>query len=353
LVRWRRFLTALLSLAAFASLVPEASSASRPKRPLGDSRVVAHLPAAPGFPEGIAVAGRKMYVSAPAQFGFKGEGKVYAFDTRNGDLLREYTIAALDPNQDHALVGLALDGNGHLYVLDIQKGVVRIDLASGAQSIYAGPFPNLPPCSPGGATPCSPTTTDQPPLPNDPAFDSKGFLYVTDSFQATIWRIPPGGGPPQIWFQDPVLEGGANGLRMAPSGSKIYFVVSQGPNPAIYRLPRVERPNPKDLKLVHSYPEGPDGIAFGKSGKLYVALVLSNEISVLKPDGSEVHRFSGPARDDPAPVPWDSPANIAFDNASRALLVTNHAFFSGNADHFVVFDVFVKDRAQPLNQPTL
>jgi hypothetical protein len=43
--------------------------------------------------------------------------------------------------------------------------------------------------------PCSPTVLDLPPLPNDIAF------APTDSMQATIWRIPKGGGTPKIWFQ--------------------------------------------------------------------------------------------------------------------------------------------------------
>lgn len=99
---------------------------------------------------------------------------------------------------------------------------------------------------------------------------------------------------------------------------------------------------------------GPDGIALGESGKLYV--VLTSQISVLRPDGTELRRFSGPATD-PAnpllPVPWTNPANIAFDNKNRSLLVTNHAILMPLPPLFVVFDVFVNDKGAPLAEPKL
>jgi hypothetical protein len=49
--------------------------------------------------------------------------------------------------------------------------------------------------------PCSPTVLDLPPLPNDIAFAPNGDAYVTDSMQATIWRVPKGGGAPKVWYQ--------------------------------------------------------------------------------------------------------------------------------------------------------
>ena len=72
------------------------------------------------------------------------------------------------------------------------------------------------------APPCSPTPFDAPPLPNDIVFAANGTAYVTDSTQATIWWVPPGGGAPQIWFQDPRLASpsfGPNGIRIDLSSS--------------------------------------------------------------------------------------------------------------------------------------
>jgi hypothetical protein len=54
----------------------------------------------------------------------------------------------------------------------------------------------------------------------------------------------------------------------------------------------------------------PDGLAFGKSGKLNVALAGYSQISMPNANGAEVARYSGPA----GTLPWANPANIAMDN---------------------------------------
>lgn len=88
---------------------------------------------------------------------------------------------------------------------------------------------------------------------------------------------------------------------------------------------------------------GPDGVAFGRSGKLYVALAGSSKISVLRPDGSQETVYSGPAAN--PTTPWANPANIAFDVHTRSLLVTNHAsLVPYDPSLFVVFDLFVDDK---------
>lgn len=65
-------------------------------------------------------------------------------------------------------------------------------------------------------------------------------------------------------------------------------------------------PSEADLALFHAYPvgEGPDGLAFGASGPLYVAMAASNQISVLAPDGTEVTRISS-ALSNPIPYAQD------------------------------------------------
>jgi DNA-binding beta-propeller fold protein YncE len=107
----------------------------------------------------------------------------------------------------------------------------------------------------------------------------------------------------------------------------------------------------------HRYPltmglGAPDGIAFGKSGKLYVCLAGTSQISVLRPDGTEEVRYSGPAANpggSPDPLPWANPANIAFDVHTGSLLVTNHAsLVPFNPNLFAVFSVFVDDKGSPL-----
>jgi DNA-binding beta-propeller fold protein YncE len=341
-------------LVAALLTLPASPAVAAPPPPLGTSKVIAHVPA-PGFPEGIAVKGNKMYVASPAQNGHKGAAHVFAFDINSGALLRDYPIPASDPITDHGLVGVALDGSGRLYVADIQRGIVRLDLTTGQTATYAV-IPDLHPCTPLPLGPCSPTLTDRPPFPNDIVFDSTGNAYVTDSFQATIWRIPPGG-QASPWFQDIAFDTplGPNGIRLTPDDSEVCFAIT-GPPGSIQCVRRVNAPVPADRRVLHSFLlDGPDNFAFGQTGNLYVALALVNQVAVLRPDGAEVRRFSGPAKDGAGAVPWDAPAGVAFDNSTGSLLVTNHALVTGLLfpNRFVVFDVYVNDRADPLAEPVL
>jgi sugar lactone lactonase YvrE len=205
-----------------------------------------------------------------------------------------------------------------------------------------------------------------PSLPNDLAFDDGGNLYLTDSFAATIYRIPAGGGAPAIWFTDPRLARdanvpfGVNGIRFDKTHENVYISVTAENgtlNGVIYKLPFVANPPAASLVEFHRYNlatglPAPDGIAFGKSGKLYVALAGTSQISVLRPDGTEEVRYSGPAANpggSPNPVPWANPANIAFDKKTGSLLVTNHAsLVPFDPNLFCVFSVFVDDKASPL-----
>ncbi|HEY0100925.1 MAG TPA: SMP-30/gluconolactonase/LRE family protein [Pyrinomonadaceae bacterium] len=336
-------------------ILPLSASADNPhKRPFGDVQTLAPFPVPPGSPEGIAVKGNKAYVSGPARFGTAGQPPsiVVVYDTRTGEKLETIQIQGEDLSQEHANSCVAFDGDGRLYVVNTQLGIVRIDLGSGVQTVYASPVPNLPPF-------------ELPPLPNDLAFDPAGNLYLTDSLQATIWRIPAGGGAPQVWFQDAALATpfGPNGIRLNPDRTKIYFVVTaEGANPdmsftggRIYTLPLVDAPTAADLQVFHQYNgEGPDGIAFGNSGKLYVMLASPgfSGVSVLSPTGAEVARIGNP----PAPppfgliTPFNSPANGAFDKHG-SLLVTNHTFvFPGNES---VLSVYVDDKESPLVKPNV
>jgi len=92
----------------------------------------------------------------------------------------------------------------------------------------------------------------------------------------------------------------------------------------IYQLPVVDSPVATDLELFASLGfTGPDGIAFGKSGKLYVAEALSSTVKVLNPDGSLDAVYTGPATANP-PVPGLTLQHLSDDRTGK-LLVTNHA----------------------------
>lgn len=353
------------ALAAIATLAFVIVSTPAKATQFGEVSVFAQVPVPNGFPEGIVVNDSHVYVAGPATLGTSINGqpsRVFEFDLNSGALTRtlltqgEQTFGA-----EHANSCLAFDGAGQLYVLNNQIGTFRVNLGTEAQSSYTPPYPNDPACLPLGLSkkPCTPTLANLPALPNDLAFDDMGNLYVTDSLQATIWRIPPGGGAPQVWFRDSRLASpyiGVNGLRLSPDRSLVYLTVTTDlfGLGRVYTLPLVDKPKTTDLKVFHNYAlgDGPDGIAFGASGKLYVTLALpgKNGISILEPDGSESARLSNPLL---SPVtPYDSPANIAFDGKGN-LLVTNHAFVTGLVlpNQFQVLKVFVNDVASPLAVP--
>lgn len=338
----------------FLSLGIALSALTLTAQTLGDSKVVAPVPF-PGYPEGIAVRGNRFYVAGPAAFGQPpGSAYVNAYDLGTGALETVYPITITNPFAGMSGAScIAFGPDGGLYVIEPFIGVIRMSLTPGnAQSVYA-PF-----------TPAGPS------LLNDLAFDAGGNLYVTDSFAATIYRVPAGGGAPSVWFADSRLAGdpavpfGVNGIRINKDDGKLYVTMTAENGTldgVVYRLPLVNSPAAGDLQEFHRYPfvpgfpptlPGPDGIAFGKSGKLYVALAGTSQISVLRPNGSEETRYSGPAANpggSPDPMPWANPANIAFDIHTRSLLVTNHAsLVPYDPSLFVVFSVFVDDKGQAL-----
>ena len=179
-----------LGIAGFFLLLVGGVCADNSDRPFGDSKVFTKLPAAPGFPESIAVNGNKVYVAGPAAFGTAGSGpsKILAYDIRTGDFIREYVVQGQDLGKEHVVAGIAFDKDDRIYAVDTQQGIIRLTLDGQSQEVYASPLPDLPTCSsvPTG-TPCSPTLVDNIPIPNDIAFDDNGNLYWTDSFQ----RTPP------------------------------------------------------------------------------------------------------------------------------------------------------------------
>lgn len=334
--------TLLLSLLLSAGL----SFAQPASRPLGDSKVFAPVPF-PGYPEGIAVRDGRVYVSGPANFGVPGNfvpSTIFVYDVNTGAMVDTLYVQN-QPGPLKAISCIAFGEGDDLYVADESSAsILKINVKTKQQTTYAGPFY---PVFQSAYNPPAPF------LLNDLAFDKKGYLYVTDSFQATIWRIPPGGGAPQPWFINAAIDGvfGPNGVRVDDKSQKLYFtrtLVGTGEG-YVYTLPLVDQPQLSDMQLFHAYTPGaaPDGIAFGKSGKLYVALAGYSQISVLDPSGAEVARYSGPA----GALPWANPANIAFDNGRNRILVTNHASLTGLADPsflFAVFDVFVDDKAGKL-----
>ena len=351
------------ALVLYLSMTSNAMAAS------GGTDTFAIVPADPGFPEGIVVHGKHVYVSGPARFGTAGTGpsSIQVYDRKTGALESTIYVVGEALAFEHALSNIAVDAEGRIYALSTQLGLIRFTKVDGTyiQDSYGAPLPDLPTCGAGPSDPCAPTFptfVDFPPIPNDIVFDAAGYAYVTDSLQATIFRYAPGGGTPEVWFQSPLFQGGGpipfgtNGIRLSPTRDYVYVVVSTSaadPNLGmVYRLPLVDAPTASDLEVFHAYTGGelPDQLAFGADGELYVTLALSNQLSILATDGTEISRLQSAPGDD---IPLDNPAGIAFDSRTQSLLIANHALLSGNPAHFAVLQAFVSDPGDPLEQPFL
>jgi sugar lactone lactonase YvrE len=310
-------------------------------RPVGETRIFTRVPA-PGHPEGILVRDGVVYVGTHTSMMGNAGGqpsRIFRYDLESGQEIDQLVIEGQNRSEVHGLVGMAWGPDGRLYVADRNPPrvlVLDVSVSPPTQATYAM-FPDLPLCS-TAPPPCAPSTNPGDSLVDGLIFDAAGVLYVSDVQRATIFRVRPGGGPGEIWFQDPRLDGpfGVNGLAIDPNGQRLVMAVtiSNPPDSAVqgslYTLPLTDRPGPGDLTLLHRYPEpmaAPDGILFGRSGRLYVTLAGSNQIAADN------------ARQE---VPWDTPASLALDGGG-SLLVTNQSYINAVPQHWVVFTSWVDD----------
>jgi sugar lactone lactonase YvrE len=372
----RRLTAAIVSLVATLTAAwlvgPAAGASSGGDRAPLDVRVFAHVPD-PGLPEGIAVARRRhgrrtIYVgTSPKDPGVAGKppSKLFAY-SRRGELKREWTIEGQDlSNPFYGLYGLALDGDGRVYAADaVPSRIVRLDPHTGQQDTYAS-IPDVPSCTLSGQTGnCSATLGDMKPFPNFPVFAPDGTMYMTDTAQALIWRITPGGGQPEVWLTDPGLESlfGPNGAQLTPDGGTLMFALTTQSSPlanpqrpaGLYTVPIQDDGSPGALELFWESSDAPDGFAIARSGNVYVALSspFAPGLAVVSPQGEEIARVpENAAANAQLEVPFDAPANVAF--LGRRALVTNHAFITRNPQHYAVLDVFAGERGAALFAPSL
>ncbi|MDC0743973.1 SMP-30/gluconolactonase/LRE family protein [Polyangium mundeleinium] len=351
-----------LGAAVAVALVLQTQSPSAAPKHCGD--FLARVAELPGYPDGIVLQKNRVYVAGPA-LGVDAGGvpsEIAVFHGKTGAHLETIPIQGEDLAAPHALTGLSVDADGRLYAVSSQLGVLRLSEKKHGkwkQSVYAGPFPDIPSCTPGDSNDlCAHNVYEMPPMPSDIAFAKDGHAYVTDAAQAMIYRIPPGGGAPEIWLRSAKLAGyydlqGARGILVSADGKSLYVTVGFSADAPwegrIYKIRRVPAPNENDVTLVHVFPnfEAPSGLGLGEDGELFVALSITSQIAVVKPAGGELGRFSSATNDE---VPLDGPAHMAFDGKG-GLFVTNQAVPSGLLDRFAVVEVDVKDQGHKNHPP--
>jgi sugar lactone lactonase YvrE len=345
---------ALATLVAAVSAGTATTSAA--DRPKGDVKLFAPVPS-PGAPEPVVIApdGTVYTATLNAQSGdTSAPSKVFAF-TPDGKLKRTYDITGQALSAQHGLSGMAMDADGYLYIGSLAPPeVFRLDPRTGVQTVYAT-YRDVPTCSSTVTSGCSKAIMDMKPWPDYIVLAPDGSLYETDSLQALIWKVPPGGGKGQVWFSDDRLESligppafGPSAMKLGPDHKTLYFTTVEGPtgdgDPSagrIWKLPIQPDGKPGQLQEFYTAQsaDGPGGIGFAKSGDLYVSLSGSNAIAQVGPDGKEKARFPDPITNESYKPPLDSPLDVAF--RGNSLLVANSSYLSNSASSFALLDVNV------------
>jgi sugar lactone lactonase YvrE len=325
----RRLGLAGLVLVALLAPLPAAAGA----RERWNTRVLALVPK-PGFPAHAYVHpnGRIYEGTYDNPAGDTAPSRVFEYDGGDGALLRSWTVEGQDLSQPHGVQAATSDARGRIVLLDKSPPrILLLDRGSGAQTLYAG--------------------FSAPSIPNYAAWGPDGSLYVTDYGRPILWRIPPGGGAPQVWLEDARLDGGqfgTTGIELE-AGQASLLVATQSSaggsagNPAtgrLYRVPIGAGGKAGAMTQVwESKPvDGPDGFGIAKSGNVYVAALASNQLVELAPDGHEIERFpSGAGGDNGSSVPFDSPSSVSF-LGTRAI-VAQQSYFTGDSTHQAILDV--------------
>ncbi len=337
-MRVRGAVLAAVGVIALIAVVPTSSGATRTRF---DTQVFALIPT-PGFPARAYVApSRRVYEGTYTNpSGDTAPSRVLEY-SRTGTLLRSWTIAGQDLSQDHGVQVASSDSRGRLVLLDKSPArVVTLNPRNGRQRTWA--------TFPSAAT------------PNYAAWGRRGELYVTDYTHATLWRVPPGGGEAEPWLEDPVLNGlefGTTGIVL--TADRRHLLVAQQSsagggdgNPATGKLYEVEigaGGDPGAIRTVwESQPfDGPDGFAVDAAGRIYITLLVANQIAVIAPGGLELERFPGGpgGGENGSAVPFDNPSSAMF--LGRRLMIANQAFLSGNTAHQAILDVWIGVRGAP------
>jgi hypothetical protein len=267
----KRLHLALLSALVMFALLPLSAAAwiRSPATTFGT------LPAGATPPEGItADAAGNIYVTTfgfPASGPTTTSGQLIVFD-HSGRVIRQVVIAGASPH----LLGLAFNPTtSDLLVLDFGAAkVLKVNPVSGASTVFSeiGNGAGL----------------------NALTFDSSGNVYISDSFNGTIWRTGPSGGVASAWLTDPLLTTtgkppfGANGLAFNRAGTAL--LIANTGDDAVITVP-VSGGKPGTPTVLAYSINGADGLMIDEDDNIWVVANQSDEIVVLDPSGKVIAKL--------------------------------------------------------------
>jgi sugar lactone lactonase YvrE len=204
---------------------------------------------------------------------------------------------------------------GALLVIDFgenengDKRVLNVDPDTGESTVFT--------TIPGGANAG----------PNVLTFDSEGNVYISDSFQGTIWRTGEDGSDLEAWVVDPILTTsgvppfGANGLAFNNDESAL-FVANTG-NDTVVKIPVENDGTAGDPEVFVNSINGADGLIIDEQDNLWIAANQADEIVVLDPSGRVIAKLGDFDGIDPrgAPKGLLFPASIV--RRGNIIYVTN------------------------------
>lgn len=330
---------------AFEDAFGKKSGMSQLKLPAGEAAIIFSFPDVGGAPtpEGITFDRQgNMFVSNRTGPSGNWTQNLVEKITPNGS---HSIVADLGPSGEcpgfSGILGLTTDPKGNVFAAfgsctSEYHGVVKID-RMGNVSHLAGSEAMI--------------------LPNSLTFDSRGNLYVTDSFGSTVWRygdskLPGKRKAFEVWVSDPLLAPdfsspipvGANGI--AYKAPHDLYVANTARNGLVHIpvLPNGDAGTPENIILTG--PEFwmylfPDGLALDAHGMLYAAIPPAGTPPPPGVPDSGIP-FSPVVKIDPgtgfvtpmiAPFLPGGPGSELFDT------VTSLAFGSSPRDHKSVFTV--------------
>ncbi|HVE97817.1 MAG TPA: hypothetical protein VNA12_01405 [Mycobacteriales bacterium] len=332
-------------------LVAPLSSSAATKPAFGTTTVFATVPA-PGHPYGVLATKDSVYVATGAGRPFHpntGPEAVFKYRRSGGEPIATLPIPTMPTMGLH---GMAEDGYGRLYVVDMNSRILRFSPGSATPEVYAmvpEPYMTL-------GWPAS--------MWHDLAFDRNGNLYVTDASLGGIWRIPPNG-MPEVWFKSVEFASmpisGINGIGVGPDGMLyVMLLASSAPDrlgkSALFRLPiTAASPGPDQLDRVYEFEHamtsdarslpmaGASDLVIGRSGRVYITLTGSNELGVVNLADRTAKRISSPL--------FDVPIGIRF--LGDSLLLANSNFYDEKPEHWQVLKVYVGEPAHPPYRPRI